>query len=389
LINRLVAQLRRIPFSFLLIIGNAFRNQRRVFFIEFTLIVAGAVFMMVNGVSDATRYTFGEKLTDIHTYQISLSFEELERSQRVETLALSNPEVTAADSWLVTSGKARPISQADSEVTDPRISIFGLPVDTPMYTPELVKGRWLDPNDGRAAVVSQRLAGTEGWQLGDSITLTDPSGDESDWQIVGIAYDPVANTAAFVSLNSLQRELNQTGLVNTAWVRTNTQIGTELERIATDLTGTYERRGFEIAPTSVFRESTISALVESSTSGYSIILQLLSIMAIIIALVGGVGLSGVLSLNVLERRREIGVMRSIGASTGRVLRIQIGEGLMLGWLSWLIALPISIPAAYFFATEGLSAILFNQLAYQFNPLGAINWLVIISILAIIASLNEN
>jgi putative ABC transport system permease protein len=79
-------------------------------------------------------------------------------------------------------------------------------------------------------------------------------------------------------------------------------------------------------------------------------------------------------------------MRSIGASTGRVLRIQIGEGLMLGWLSWLIALPISIPAAYFFATEGLSAILFNQLAYQFNPLGAINWLVIISILAIIASL---
>ena len=66
--------------------------------------------------------------------------------------------------------------------------------------------------------------------------------------------------------------------------------------------------------------------------------------------------------------------------------MHVGEGLLLGWLSWLIALPISIPAAYFFATKGLSAVLFNQLAYQFNPAGAMIWLAIISLLAILASL---
>ncbi len=64
--------------------------------------------------------------------------------------------------------------------------------------------------------------------------------------------------------------------------------------------------------------------------GFDIIIQLLAVMAVVIALVGGVGLSGVLSLSVLslsvlERRREIGVMRAIGASSWQVLGLFIGE----------------------------------------------------------------
>jgi putative ABC transport system permease protein len=96
-------------------------------------------------------------------------------------------------------------------------------------------------------------------------------------------------------------------------------------------------------------------------------------------------LSGVLSLNVLERRREIGVMRSVGASSWRVIRISIGEGVLLGWISWLIALPLSIPAAYLLATKGLSLALNQQLSYQFSPIGAVIWLFLITILAVIAS----
>ena len=48
--------------------------------------------------------------------------------------------------------------------------------------------------------------------------------------------------------------------------------------------------------------------------------------------------------NVFERRREIGVMRATGASSFQIFRLFIGEGLLLGWLNWLTALPLSIPA---------------------------------------------
>ena len=107
-------------------------------------------------------------------------------------------------------------------------------------------------------------------------------------------------------------------------------------------------------------------------------------MAVVIAVVGGVALSGVLAINVLERRREIGVMRAVGASSFQIFKLFVGEGLLLGWLSWLIALPLSIPAG-FVMTMGLSSIMGGELSYDFSPAGMLYWLGIITVLAIIAS----
>ncbi len=78
-------------------------------------------------------------------------------------------------------------------------------------------------------------------------------------------------------------------------------------------------------------------------------------------------------------------MRSIGASSWQVIRLYIGEGMLLALASWLIAVPLSIPAAYFLSTQGLSIALNTQLAYRFTPSGAVLWLVIIMLLAIVAS----
>jgi putative ABC transport system permease protein len=188
-----------------------------------------------------------------------------------------------------------------------------------------------------------------------------------------------------VPLPSLQRELGAQGQVNSLWVRTNSQDSQTLDATALALTALYDQRNIQVSANSTFGSNTITRLVEETTSAFSLIIQLLAIMAVIIAVVGGVGLSGVLTLNVLERRREIGVMRSIGASTWRVIRLYVGEGLLLGWLSWMIALPLSIPAAYGLATVGLSVALNQQLAYRFSLGGALTWLVIITLLAILAS----
>jgi putative ABC transport system permease protein len=90
-------------------------------------------------------------------------------------------------------------------------------------------------------------------------------------------------------------------------------------------------------------------------------------------------------LSVLERTREIGVMRAIGASSSQITRLFIGEGLLLGFLSWAIALPLSIPLAYALTTRLLTIILSEEIIYRFTPFGALLWLAIISVLAILAS----
>ncbi len=385
LIEKLVARLGRLPYSVLLVIGNTFRNRSRVLLIEITLVLAGVVFMMVLGVNDATRYTFGDKLTSIHTYQVNLQFEELSRSRRLVNLALTNPNVADAESWLVIPGKARPLTQEESQVTDTRIRMFGLPPSSSMYQPDLQEGRWLNEMDQRAVVITQRLAGEKDWTVGDTITLTDSLDRENDWKVVGITYDPLASSDVFVPLESLQHEQRSRGMTNTLWVTT---VGAEpgtAEATALELVESFKFRKLETTPSGTFGNLTMAEIVSQTQGGYSLIFQLLSIMGVIIAVVGGVGLSGVLTLNVLERRREIGVMRSIGASSWRVVRLSIGEGVLLGWISWMIALPLSIPAAFLLATRGLSLALNQQLSYQFTPIGAAIWLLLITILAIIAS----
>lgn len=385
LVERLVARLSRLPYSLLLVIGNTFRNRSRVVLIEITLVLAGVVFMMVLGVNDATRYTFGEKLTSIHTYQVNFQFEELTRSKRIDNLALTNPQVKEVESWLVLPGTARLVEQNESQVDDARIRMFGLPPISAMYQPELREGRWLSESDQHSVVITERLASEKSWTVGDRITLTDTNQRETDWDVVGITYDPLANSDVFVPLPRLQQKQRQTGRVNTLWVTTNNPDPEATQAVALELSESFETRNLDVTPSGTFGYLTMAEIISQTQGGYSLIFQLLSIMGVIIAIVGGVGLSGVLTLNVLERRREIGVMRSIGASSWRVIRISIGEGVLLGWVSWLIALPLSIPAAYLLATRGLSFALNQQLSYQFSPIGAVIWLVLITLLAVIAS----
>ncbi|MEM7331894.1 MAG: ABC transporter permease [Chloroflexota bacterium] len=385
-IDRLVAQAKRVPYSVLLTIGNTFRNQKRVIIIQVSLIVAGTIFMMVMGVRDATSFTFGQKLQQVHNYQVGLSLEQPERTLRVESIASTVEEVETVESWLVFSGSVRPEAQLDSDVTDARVTILGQPPETDFYKPELIEGRWLAADDVNTAVMGQRVSEAKGFEIGDWVTLEDSQGETLLVEVVGFHYDPALNTSIHIPLATLQREWGYFDLTNTLWVQTFSATGVDEETaVAEALEIILEDNSIGVGLGSTYGDASISAITEQSIEGFSIIIQLLAIMAVVIALVGGVGLSGVLSLSVLERRREVGVMRAIGASSWQIIRLFVGEGILLGFISWIVALPLSIPAAYGLATFGLSFVLNQQLAYRFTPTGAVLWLVIITILAIIAS----
>jgi putative ABC transport system permease protein len=384
-LDRMVAKAVNIPYTILLTIGNTFRNRRRVTIIQVALVAAGAIFMMVVGVNDATKYTFGNKLAEIQNYQVTLSYDEPERVQAMEEIGMSIEGISAVESWLVLPASGRPATQAEAAVTDARLTLFGQNPETTLYNPQIEKGRWLRAGDTNAAVISQRVAEQKEWVVGDVVTLEDGNGRELNVEIVGILFDPATNTSVHLPLSTMQRELRYTGLANTIFAQTVNKDAASQTAVAETLEAALEREGVDISSSSTFGEKTIADITARAGEGFAIILNLLAVMAIVIALVGGVGLSGILSLSVLERRREIGVMRAVGASSWQVVRLFIGEGVLLGLISWLIALPLSIPTAYVFTTKGLSLALNQQLVYQFTPAGAGLWLVIITMLAIFAS----
>jgi len=142
----------------------------------------------------------------------------------------------------------------------------------------------------------------------------------------------------------------------------------------------FDSRGMRVSST-----QTMASIRENVGNQINIIVSFLAIMAILIAIVGGLGLMGTMSINVLERTREIGVMRAVGASDGSVLKIFMVEGLFIGVLSWLIGAILSLPISKLLSDAVGVALTEAPLSYTFSTNGALLWLGVVLILAALAS----
>ncbi|HEX6036050.1 MAG TPA: FtsX-like permease family protein, partial [Anaerolineales bacterium] len=118
---------------------------------------------------------------------------------------------------------------------------------------------------------------------------------------------------------------------------------------------------------------------------FDAIVALLLVMAVLMALVGGLGLMGAMSINVLERTREIGVLRAIGAPTRGVAGVFILEGVAIGVMSWLFGSVLAIPIGKVLGMAIGMAIMGVPLTFSYSILGLWLWLLIVVILSALAS----
>ncbi len=143
---------------------------------------------------------------------------------------------------------------------------------------------------------------------------------------------------------------------------------------------------FEAAGLRVSSTQTIGQLRAATVNQFNVIVVFLLIMAVLIAVVGALGLAGTMSINVLERTREIGVMRAVGATGAAIRGIVIGEGALIGVLSWSAGLLLALPLSRFLSNAVGIAFLRTPLSYSFSAPGAFIWLAAVLLLAAVASL---
>jgi len=118
---------------------------------------------------------------------------------------------------------------------------------------------------------------------------------------------------------------------------------------------------------------------------FDAIVALLLVMAILLALVGGLGLMGTMSINVLERTREIGVLRAIGAPNRGVSQVFILEGITIGLLSGLMGALLAIPMSQGLNEAVGSRMMGVALTYAYSMPGLWLWLVVVLLLSTLAS----
>jgi putative ABC transport system permease protein len=163
-------------------------------------------------------------------------------------------------------------------------------------------------------------------------------------------------------------------------VRMQVQDAASVVVVSNALEDHLERTGLRVTMVSTIQNERAEAEV-----AFDAIVSLLLVMAVLLALVGGLGLMGTMSINVLERTREIGVLRAIGAPNRGVAQVFILEGIAIGLLSWLMGSLLAIPMSQGLNQALGGAMMGTSLTYSYSLPGLWLWLVLVICLSALAS----
>ncbi|MCB8983153.1 MAG: ABC transporter permease [Ardenticatenaceae bacterium] len=379
---------RILPSPYAIALGNMFRRKGRLALTQLVLILAGAMFLMVMTLANSMTFTLQNEL-DRRQFDMRIFFQGLQRADEVEAIALETPNVVDAEAWFTVSGTVLREGERVQDTAGLGAEVYAIPQGSTMYEPYIVDGRWLTPADAhtRVAVISQDTAEFNNLRVGDTITIDFGNLGKADWQVIGtyqlLTPDPISTDPIYAPETAVVDVTKKANRANQIVVRTIRHEGDFTTAMMTTLNDIYKARGVE---TSAFFSRTKAADAEYAFNQFNIINSMLFGLALVMGVVGGIGLMGSLWISVVERTREIGVLRSIGAQSPTIMTMFIMEGVLQGLISWALAVPLAFVAARPMANLLGQTILKVDLDFSFSFLGVGIWLVGILAIAFLASL---
>ena len=287
-----------------------------------------AVLALSQGATEATQRSWGDHLEDV----------------QISTGGARPFDAAAEEAILTTPGvaEAEPVLKNAVQVGASGAVVWALEVD-PLFRYRIADGRWFDAAEAegaaRVAVVERNLAQVEGIEVGDTVSLATAAGDV-DLEVVGVASNQQEDgTAIFVPLSTARSLLDEPTGARTYWVRMTSPDAAIVDRTTSELEDRLAALGYEVTS-----EVRYVAERDEVSANRSITLTI-AVLGFVIVAISLVGLANAMTTNVLERTREVGILRSIGARARDVRRIFTTEGVALAVLGWLIGIPLGYALA--------------------------------------------
>lgn len=378
LLDRLIERIRGLPRPLLLSLRNTFRRKGRLIRTLTALTLGGAVFISVLTVRSSLFQTLDDSIAT-KRYDVDVRLSRSYRVAAIEQRALQVPGVVSVEGWGL--AQAVPVRADGSE--GETLSMFAPPADTVFFQPAIPAGRWLLPEDEHAIVVSSNyLLKEPATQLGDEIVLK-VDGEEFRWRVVGISEElmPPTNPAlVYVSYDVFTRRIGQTEHVRNIKVATERHDAAYQARIAQALNQHFDQTNVQVRLIQTTAEDRVLL-----NERFTILTIVLSLMALLIGMVGAFGLMGTMSMNVIERTKEIGIMRAVGASDGAIQQIVIVEGVLIGMLAWCMGTVLSLPLSQMMSMRIGNSLFNRSLSYTYASYAVGVWLLLVLLLAALAS----
>jgi putative ABC transport system permease protein len=328
---RLLREVGGVTRPLLLSLRNAFRRRQRMTLTLVTLAMGGAVYLGALNLRSAVNGSV-DLLFEAQRFDMVLRFTRPHPPDSIVAGVSRVPGVARVEAW--TGGRAA-LRRADGSLGN-AFPVTAPPANTGMQSFNVLRGRGLRSGDTNALVVNRRLIEEDSsLSVGRAVSLV-IAGRATAWTVVGLV-ETGPSAAAWVPRDALAAILSDgraTGAV----------VASELRDPASQL-GLIQRLRGDLADAGLEVQS--GQLMAEQRRVYEdhllLVAGFLGVMAQIMIVVGGLGLASTMSLGVLERTREIGVLRAIGARHRSIITMVQVEGLVIAVLSWAIAIPLSLP----------------------------------------------
>ena len=365
-------------------LGNMFRRKGRLLLTQLVLITAGTMFLAVMTLSSSITLTLDNEFSR-RNHDMTIYLEENERTDRVLALAETVSGVEKAELWFDHGASILKQGERANEAGI-GVELMGVPTRSDMFRPLIVAGRWLHPNDGQAVVILKDIADDHHIRLGDTIILDLGELGDDEWRVVGFYQSILSGGVGdippiYANLKAVYQTTKKHNIGSDLYIRTRVHHEDYAAAMAIQLKELFNTRNMDTD-----FSDTVYEFRSDLDAQFSIVVNMMLVLAVIIALVGGIGLAGSLSISVVERTREIGVMRAVGARTPTIMTMFVMEGVLQGLFSWVVVVPLSFVLGHFMSNALGQAMFNDNLDYQYDFNAVIVWLVIILVVSILASI---
>lgn len=354
---------------------NMFRRKGRLLLTIGALMLGGAIFMAVFSVRASMFQTLGEA-SAYWRYDLDISFRSAYKAGLFEREAVAVAGVARAETWASIGVRRVRANKLEGN----NMTMTALPSQTPLLRPTVVAGRWLMAVDRAVVVInSQVLRNEPDLKVGDTLVLR-IAGAERSFKIVGIVRGVLAENQVYINYRYFRNIVDDVSRLSSLHVVTAQQDEAFRDQVSARLEEHFKHLGVHVG---VVRST--GDVIAALWRQFDLVIGFLTLMAFVLALVGGLGLMGTMGINVLDRTREIGVLRAIGASNGAILGMIIAEGVFMSVLSWVagicVAVVISQPMSDVIGVSFIRA----PLSYRFAFSGVLIWLLVTVVVAALAS----
>jgi putative ABC transport system permease protein len=341
-------RLTRVPQTVWLGLRGLFRRPWRAALSIVTVAIAAAAFLIVQTLATSVNSSIGSVWGNFRA-DVEVYVGGQESFTQISTFLRQIPNI----------GRIERVGWFGSQTAWGKVAVWGVEPNTRIYQAQVTSGRWFSPGASGVALVSDDLAARSGLRAGSRLTLPGPTGARTmTLTVIGTVHESVDDLsqagAVVLPVNELYEleganHAHIGNYTNRVLVQAANRSPLAVDRLTRAIDGAGRDAAIQagrdgpVAEVFTFRDEVVR-----HQRSFLPVYALLFVVAVIVAGVGALGLADALAASVVDRRRDIGLLRSLGATGRRVATVFWIEGLALSATAWLVAAAAGIPLARLF-----------------------------------------